>query len=185
MFAIVYNIYTMSRQRKSSRRSIIDSYTGKLPDTAMRYVLEALLPYSDANLKLAYKPHAFFNDLEKISRYSRASIRKAYYTARRQGLVTLTDAGTPILSELAIDSLRPYTPQRLDNSKILVMFDIPESLKARRSTLRLALKELRFQQVQKSVWSSKYDSRDILRKIISNLAIDDYVEIFEALPIRL
>jgi len=42
--------------------------TKVLPNTALAYVLESLIPYSDANIKLAFKPHLFFNDLENIAR---------------------------------------------------------------------------------------------------------------------
>ena len=34
---------------------------GKLPDSALKYILKGLLvPYSEANLKLSFKPHLFF-----------------------------------------------------------------------------------------------------------------------------
>lgn len=154
-----------------------------LANTALRFVLEALIPYSEANLQLVFKPNTFFNELEKRQDgriYSRSALRKAYYLARQSDMVTLDPNGQPHVSALARQKLRPYEPHLLANSRLMVIFDIPEQQKRLRQQLRLLLCELKFVKIQQSVWASDYDSRDILTTEITRLKIQQYVEIYEA-----
>ncbi len=162
------------------------AYTNTLPDSALRYVLEALIPYTQANIKLAFKPSEFFNDLEHIDRkkqYSRSSLRRAYHQAKRAGYID-TSGKTPTISAGARRMLEPYQPTRLESARLIVMFDIPEIHKTQRDKFRQLLRELRFDQVQKSVWSSEFDSRDIIRQAVVDLGIADYTVVYEAVPLN-
>lgn len=163
------------------------SYQNKpFADTALRYVLEALIPYSEANLQLVFKPNVFFNELKKRQdgrAYSRSALSKAYYRARQSKMVTIDTNGRPLVSELALQKLKPYEPQLLANSRLMVIFDIPEQQKHLRQQLRLLLRELKFVKIQQSVWGSDYDSRDILAQEIARLEIQHYVELFEAVRV--
>jgi len=167
-----------------------------LPESSLRYVLESLVPYTDANLKISFAPSVFFRDLENIDRqktmrstdsrqkkYSLGAIKNAYYRAIRSGYIE-TENGIPKLTRKAKLAIEPYEPKRLgDKACIMVAFDIPEKLRSRRNQLRLLLKELRFRPVQQSLWSSSYDHRKILKVELKNLDIDKYVHVYEAVRI--
>lgn len=57
----------------------------------------------------------------------------------------------------------------------LVIFDIPESKRRLRNTLRQKLKEWGFQYWQKSLWASKKDVAEPLREFIQELGLSDFV----------
>jgi len=59
---------------------------------------------------------------------------------------------------------------------IMVFFDIPEKLKSKRNTLRRRLKELEFQQLQKSIWITQYDIVDFLKKELKELQVNSFVK---------
>lgn len=164
-----------------------------LPQTALRYVLESLIPYTDANLKLAFSPNLFFNDLENIAKqkqrttekvYKKQTIRNAYYRAKRESLITFDQQSRPQLSATARYLLEPYHPIKLgDGSYILVTFDIPEKRRHDRNHFRGLLLQLNFTKVQKSVWKSQYDCKAILEVEIDYHHLHQYVHIYEALRI--
>lgn len=155
----------------------------ELPESALKYILEAFIPYTDANIKLAFKPAWFFRDLERIDRnrrYKKETLKKAYYKAVKANLIELDDKGVPRLTTKGQVYLKPFRPKRLKGSKLMVIFDIPEVQRSKRNHLRLLLVELKFKQVQKSVWVSDYDSREYLQEEIRVYKLAQYVEIYEA-----
>lgn len=147
--------------------------------SSIGFLLEALLPYSDANLKLAYKPSQFFRDLEKVSNYKKRSLQNAFYVLKKRGLVECED-GIPHLTAKGYAQLQLYKPEKLAGAYLMVIFDIPENDRNKRQKLRLLLRELRFVQTQKSVWMSEYECRDYLKAEIDDLKLGDYVKVFEA-----
>ncbi|HTE22525.1 MAG TPA: hypothetical protein VK674_05800 [Candidatus Limnocylindria bacterium] len=160
--------------------------TKDLPNSALAYVLEALIPYSDANVKLAFKPHLFFNDLENIARqkqslsYRRQTLRNAFYHAKRSGFIEFSKSGGPRLTRKGEAYLKPYEPSKLgDSARLMVIFDIPEEQRAKRRYLRLILRQLKFKMVQQSVWISKYDCKTILHDEIEAYELQAYVQIYE------
>lgn len=148
-------------------------------DSTFLYILEALLPFTDANTKLIYKPHLFFRDLERISHYKKRSIQNAFYKLKKRGLIEV-EGGTPRLTRKGFASLRIYKPEKLESAYLMVIFDIPESDRRKRQQLRTLLRELRFQQVQKSVWMTHYECRDYLRAEIQELQLEGCVRVLEA-----
>lgn len=152
--------------------------------SSIGYILEALLPYSDANFKLLFKPHQFFKDLEKISNYKRRTIQNAFYELRKKGLIEF-EGGIPRLTEKGFTRLQAYKPSKLKNAYFMIIFDIPESERNKRQKLRLLLRELKFVQVQKSVWITQYDIRDYLKAEVKDLQLDEYVKVFEARQLHL
>lgn len=143
------------------------------------YILKALIPYSDANLKLLYKPSAFFYELEKISQYKKASLQNSFYQLKRKGLVELID-GVPHVTKKGYAKLQVYQPAKLQKSCLMVIFDIPERDRRKRQQLRTLLRELRFTRLQQSVWVSEYDARDYLKAEVQALRLKDHVQIFES-----
>lgn len=182
---MAYHRYMKSKPRTRFRRSLFQAYTSILPDTAIRFVLEALIPYSKANVELAFKPNTFFNHLEQISdkkRYSRSAIKTAYFRARKLGYID-TSGTVPRVTEGARQMLKPYRPTKLKLARLLVMFDIPEDHKNQRDQFRQLLRELKFVHIQKSVWSSEFDSRAIIRRAVYDLDIAGFTIVYEAVPV--
>jgi PaaX-like protein len=169
----------------------------ELPNSALRYILEALIPYSEANLKLAFKPNQFFNDLENIEKqkawqserqhdtkiYPRNTLRNAFYKAKKNGLVTVDHDGNPRLTEKGRQQIKPYQAVKLDKSARLMVIDVPENERVKRRHLRTLLKELDFEMVQQSVWISSYDHRALLKSEIKEYGLQKYVRVFECAQI--
>lgn len=151
------------------------------------YILSALLPYTEANIKLSFKPSAFFNDLEKLDKVkvNKKSLQTTYYRLIKRKLIKLDDSGTPRLTRKGINQVRPYKAKKLTGSSLMVIFDIPEEERHKRRRFRTLLKELYFNQIQKSVWESRYDNRDYLRAEIDEMQLQEYVKVYESAQIEI
>lgn len=154
------------------------------------YVLRGLIPYTDENLKLSYKPNAFFNELEKLSKtttgrhINSTTIKTTYYRAKKQNYFFINEFGTPDITLAGKRKTTPFIPKKLKGAKLLVTFDIPETQRQKRSQLRLVLTALKFKQIQQSVWISVYDGTEILKQEIEFLNIQNEVVIYEAREIK-
>jgi CRISPR/Cas system-associated endoribonuclease Cas2 len=152
--------------------------------SCLRYILKGLVPYTEANLKLTFKPGLFFRDLEKISGRKKRSFQNAYYQAIRQGMITFDTDGIPRLTDAGRRAIKPYQPAILPKpARLLVIFDIPEVDRWKRRQLRALLKELRFTRIQQSVWETTYDHREYLKEEIKRLGLKDSLIVYEAAPI--
>lgn len=170
------------KQYKNEKERLGNKYS-----SPMHYILSGLIPYTEANLKLAFRPHAFFNDLEKIDsiKANKQSLKSAYYRAVKRGLIVLDDAGNPRLTEKGRRKIQPYKPVKLKiGARLIVIFDIPEQERYKRTRMRTLLRELSFQQIQKSVWESRYDHREYLRLEIAEMQLHEYVKVYEASQIE-
>jgi len=146
-------------------------------------LLLALIPYTRQNLMLTFHPNAFFNELERIGNYSHKSIKQAYYRAKRNRLIRV-EAGQVVLSEAAKQRIAPYIAKKLiGNVQLMVIFDIPEEKAYIRRNLRTLLVELKFRQIQRSVWVTDMDYRQILKDFISEYHAKDWIKIYEAAPL--
>lgn len=155
-------------------------------ESVLTYILSGLVPFSEANLKLLFKPNLFFDDIEKISRKRRQTIRNAYYKSIRDGLIIIDDEGIPRLTEKGRAKIVRYKPVKLSgDAKLLIIFDIPEAERSKRRHLRLLLKELKFTQIQKSVWSTPYDHRRYIKAEIKQYGLENYVKVYEAQPLEI
>lgn len=153
----------------------------KLPESTLQYLLLALVPYSRPNLKLVFKPSLFFQDLDKIEKIKMANAKNAYYRAIRIGLIEIDESGIPRLTSKGRLKVQPFIAEKLSkNANLMIIFDIPEEESWKRRYLRLLLKELRFRQVQKSVWLSEYDHRELLVAEVEQNCLQDYVKMYEA-----
>lgn len=70
--------------------------------------------------------------------------------------------------------------EKWDGKWRLVIWDIPEKRRVVRDILRFKLKQLGFTRWQKSVWASKVNCTDLLRKFIKQIGIEDWVMIIES-----
>lgn len=147
------------------------------------YLLAALIPYSEANLKLVFVPRAFFADLAKLDNIKQATLRSAYGRAIQQGLIEIDDHGVPRLTSKGQRKVRPYRSRKLKDAKLMVIFDIPEVDRWKRRQLRALLRELSFKQEQKSVWTTVLDHREYLKSEVAELGLEKSVRIFECRPL--
>lgn len=151
--------------------------------SSTHYVLSSLLPYAEANIKLVFRPSSFFNDLEKLDvhKAKRNTLISGYYRSIKDGLVATDDNGVPRLTEKGLAQLRRYEPKQLTGAaSILVIFDIPEHERRLRQKLRTLLRELRFVQVQKSVWQTEYDVLEYLVSELKQQHLHEYVQVYES-----
>ena len=66
----------------------------------------------------------------------------------------------------------------------MIIFDIPEHSSILRSRLRRLLKNLAFKQIQKSVWVTECDYREVLCEAILELDLQEYVQLYECASIN-
>lgn len=152
-----------------------------MPKSTLQYVLLGLIPYTQANLKLAFQPGKFFADLEKIDRIKRTNARNAYYRALKDGLFELDASNAPRLTEAGLRKVELFIAKKISRQgKLMIIFDIPETEAWKRQRLRLLLKELHFEQVQKSVWQSEYDYRETLIAEVKRHKLGKHVQIYES-----
>ncbi len=147
--------------------------------SAMVFVLKGLIPYTRENLLLSFNPSRFFRELEKTSHYSGQTLKHAYWRAKHGGYISGSDI--PRLTERGLSFVKPYTAKKLaKHSKLMVIFDVPEDLSAARRRFREVLREWQFEQVQKSVWTSNLDYKDLLEDLVDELGLNEHVEIYES-----
>lgn len=153
-------------------------------NSALIFILKGFIPYTEENMLLAFKPTKFFNELEKISKYRKSTLKHAYWRARKDGLVEVSGK-TAKLTDKGIALIKPFTAKKLSNkSRLMVIFDIPEDQGYRRQQFRNILKSWGFEQIQKSVWVTDVDYRGLLKEVIEELEITKFVEIYEGLRLH-
>lgn len=143
-------------------------------------MLQALVPYSRANLKFSFARKSFYNDLAKISRSNAGVTKTTYYRALRNELIYVDEDGIPRLSKKGKKRLDLFQAQNLKGEgQLMIIFDIPEKLKAKRQQLRALLRELYFVQSQKSVWITDRDCKKYLTAGIQELGLSKYIKLYE------
>lgn len=165
--------------------------------SAKAYILESLIPYTEANIKLIISPNQFFNELQKIDRqqkwakdraqhskikiYNRNYLKTAYYRLKRQGFIHIDSFGGISLSTKGFKHAKRLNVAKFNNDIILVViFDIPEKERRKRRMFRNILKMLHFNKLQLSVWTSNYNYQEILIEEIKELNIKEYVRVFKS-----
>lgn len=153
---------------------------GELPKSALVYILKGLIPYTDANLKLAFSPNRFFNDLEKISQYKKSTFKTTMWRAENRGYIRRVKNSYQ-LTELGKNKIKPYTAKKLEKeARLMIIFDIPENKAHLRNQLRWLLRQWDFYQIQKSVWATAKDYKKDLITAIEQLGLEDWVELYES-----
>lgn len=178
----------LHKEQKTWFRQDAQRLAGKYK-SATHYTLAALIPYTEANMKLSFRPSQFFSDLDKLdyikrqNKFSKESLRNAYYRAIKKGLINMDD-GIPRLTAKGQRKLVSFQPKILKgNARLLVVFDIPEKDRWKRSRLRAVLREFHFIQIQKSVWETSYDCRKYLEIAIEEYKLHKNVILYEAAKI--
>lgn len=108
---------------------------------------------------------------------------RAMARAQKTGLVKRTK-GIPLLTKAGKEFVQPLTAKILGKDvHLMVIFDIPEELSHKRRRFRSLLQRLDFQQTQKSVWTSRYDHRETIKAALSELEIQEFIQMFECAKI--
>ncbi len=142
------------------------------------YILKALVPYTKENLRLAYNPSAFFDELERSSGFSRRTLIQSFARAKKQNYISVDTA--PALTLKGRQYVQPFIAQKLPNGQLMVIFDIPEDFSEQRRQLRILLTRLGFSQVQRSVWVSPNDHVELIKETIRDLRLGDWVQMYES-----
>lgn len=117
----------------------------------------------------------------------KSSLAQALKRLREKGLIDFMDQEKIIvrITEPGKDQalwvkMREENEQKWDGRWRLVIWDIPEKRKAVRDVFRARLKQLGFNQWQKSVWVSKKNCTQLLRNFIKRVGIEDWVMVVES-----
>lgn len=116
----------------------------------------------------------------------RRLIRQTLYALRRQGALEQRQRGEQIVIRLTEVAWRAIMIRRLKIIKnacpagiCYVIYDIPERQRVARDTFRRFLRSAGFSLRQQSIWSSPRDVGGIVREMIDELDIGDWVTIIE------
>lgn len=121
--------------------------------------------------------------LEQAQQYK----RKFKYLEDAGYIVELGPDRFEITDEAKIGLLKELIKKRRrDGDMRLVMFDVPEKLKASRNYFRKHLADLGFEMHQKSVWVSDLPCEDLVRLVAKYHGLGKYVNLFigKNVPIR-
>ena len=149
------------------------------------YVLSALVPYTESNTALSFKPATFFKELAKRHGAQEQVVRNAYQRAMQKDLILRSENGLPQLTAKGQRQLAPFHAKSLPNAELMVIFDIPEEAAAKRQRFRRYLREFEFVQIQKSVWTTHLDCTQYIKQAAEELKITEYVRLFESKNIPL
>lgn len=116
----------------------------------------------------------------------KASLAQALKRLRERGLIDfvsddqlafrLTDKG----KQKAVWESVFMEDKKWDGKWRLVIFDIPEKRRQARNLLRASLKNWGFKHWQQSVWATKKNCTEALRKFIKDVGIEDWVMVVES-----
>jgi len=123
--------------------------------------------------------------------YPRRSIYNASQRLRAKGYVRTSTTGNAVVFELTEAAkkqllafekltLKHRSAMRWDKRWRLVSFDIPETQRKYRDTLRRKLKRLGLKQFQQSVWVSPYPLADDFHQIIAEGGLENRVVIIDS-----
>ncbi len=153
--------------------------------SALAYLIGGLIPYTEPNLKLVFKPSQFFRELSQKSGLAESTLKNALVQAKRENLLSQNESRFNFSKETKrlINRFEKLEATPLRSGYMLVLFDIPQSHDTERRLFVRELKSLRFKQIQKSVWANDHDNRDIVLDIIAELKIGRFVAVTLTHPV--
>ena len=89
--------------------------------------------------------------------------------------IIISEKGKRKVLEFNIDKIRIKKPIKWDEKWRIVMFDVPEKKRSERNVLRNKLKEIGFQEIQKSVFVHPYPCFDEIDFIVEYFKIRRFV----------
>ena len=143
--------------------------------------LSALAPKVPYEILKAYLKNKKFNktnfnrDLKRLSSHGDIKIG--------QNKITITKKGKARVLEYQLDEMMIRKPIKWDGKWRLVVFDIPDWHRKASNTLRLKLRNLGFEQYQKSLFIHPYPCLDEIDFIKEVFAVGSYVNLIVAVEI--
>lgn len=140
-----------------------------------------------SGLEVLYHPYSFF--YTSFSRgYKQSSVRQRLWEMAREGSLKKTEKGSEDAFQISPQGkewLKLRVPllrfrRRWDGRWRLVIFDIAESSRLLRDSVRRKLKELGFGRWQRSIWLTPFDVAEEMNKFLESLSLKGPVEVLEA-----
>ncbi len=129
--------------------------------------------------------------LKKLDKRSRErEVRRVVYYMKRRGLIkyatedyehgiTLTETGKQYLKQRDFESLAIPRPAQWDKQWRLIFFDIPETQKSSRDRLTRKLRQLGFQQLQRSIWIHPFPCQVEIETVTETVGVRRFVTYLE------
>jgi DNA-binding transcriptional regulator PaaX len=171
-------------------------YSDSVPATATKYLLMLLalgaLPLGGAIVPGIIRAIRDLGFSQKEDIFSEKQIKNAFNHLKQKKLieikaykneeviVKLTNRGMERVRTFSVDTLFIPKPKAWDGKWRILIFDIPTRPKLynlAREALRKKVKELGFQQIQKSVWAYPYECEDELLFVAEIFEVQKYIEI--------
>jgi len=116
------------------------------------------------------------------SKVKEDSVATAIRRLRKNGLIEQekSDEGKRVLKLTQIGRDFLGEEEKWDGKYRIVIWDIPEKKRRLRDLFRRRLKDWEFKRWQKSVWVSKKNVTDKLRKLIADLEMEEWVVVIES-----
>lgn len=125
---------------------------------------------------------------KKIKHPKTAKLSQALYLLKKRKIINIKKSGNETIIELTekgknkkfkydLNNLTISKLEKWDEKWRFLMFDIPESKKSARETLRKKLKQLGFFQFQKSVWIYPYPCEQEIDFISEAFTIASYINL--------
>lgn len=111
-----------------------------------------------------------------------SSLAAAIRRLRKRGLVEQekNEEGKTILKLTTLGREFLGKDEAWDGKYRIIIWDIPEKKRVIRNLFRRRLKEWGFKNLQRSVWISKKNATDKLRKLISDLDLEKWIIVIES-----
>ena len=143
-------------------------------------------PFAPRTTREAFDSEYYHLWREWERKLSRRRFSKLVYYLKKKGwikvkvlegkkAILLTPKGVQKITKLKYKKLKKK--KRKDGRWEMVIFDIPETKRQKRDSLRELLKLLGYSQLQKSIWVSPYDVLEETQKIIINLKLEKHVRL--------
>jgi len=174
-----------TKQKKQTRTELLINY---LVDFINRYkdAPPSPLPYSNPWRLLRYSGP--WEKLYKSYKYDR--LRRDLDRLKERGLISYRTIGPKIQIEIKpagykfhekfnLNELEIKIPSKWDKIWRVVIFDIPEKQRRKRTLLRMKLREWGFVQVQQSTWVFPYKCESQVAALCKAYDLRKYVTLFE------
>ncbi len=168
------------KRTKTAKNSLTKTILGLFVETAA---------FGDTFLDFTYHPHQYvYKTLGEDYGFREQNIKNTLHRLEKRKILEKQVARNgEILFNLTQDGEIALLKERIKTSAkerkgglIIWVFDIPENSRQIRDTMREHIKEFGFTKLQQSVWVSKKDYFELLKKYLNLTGLGDYVILFES-----
>lgn len=151
------------------------------------WLLLALEKSIDGTLRLEDFTYHSYKYMYGVPELRKNSVAEAARRLREKGFLekTINEEGKAILKFTQLGKDFFGKEEEWDGKYRVVIWDIPEKNRRVRDLFRRKLKEWEFKSLQKSVWLSKRNITEKLKKLIAELEMEDLIVVIETDDITL